>query len=133
MTRSWIGSLSKLTLAIVIAFAMSSAPLGCSQKKHHAGKHPKCMKSCDKCPDKAGCKSKAGCSCKGKARCGCKDKASCGCKDKASCSCKDMPGCKCKKSCAQKSKDGKKPCCPKEAMQQKQEVKKAEPKKQEGK
>ena len=106
MTRSWIGSLSKLTLAIVVAVAMSSAPLGCSQKKSHCGEHAKCMKDCDKCKDKAGCDCKKPCPHGGK----------------------DLS-----KPHPHKGKEGKKPCCPKKAMHQKGAVKKAEPEKEEGK
>ena len=66
MKRSWIGSLASLTLGLICAVALSTAPFGCSQNKgsvtqtKSSAERPEATSTCPKDCPKSCCAKAAG-------------------------------------------------------------------------
>jgi len=123
MKRSWIGCLASLTLGLICAVALSTAPFGCSQNKGGTTQ-VKSGQSCKMVEGKCAkdCKCGKDCKCAKKAAGKCPKDCPKSCCPKAGGTCpKDCPkaGSKCAKKAAGKCpSSGTKPCGCKKAQGQ---------------
>jgi len=102
MKRSWIGSLASLTLGLICAVALSTAPLGCSQNKGSATQvksgqscekvEGKCPKDCKCGKDCKDCKWGKDCKCGEDCKCAKKAAGECPHAEKKPCPCKKTEG-----------------------------------------